>query len=98
MRADRYSRNEALFGAEGQARIGRCNVLICGPGGLGSHVAQQLAYLGVRKFGLVDFDVVTESSLNRLVGAIAEDARVATPKVRVARRVIQAVNPGSGAN
>lgn len=89
----RYSRNEGLFGAEGQARIARTKVAIVGLGGLGSHVAQQLAYLGVRQFGLVDFDVVTNSSLNRLVGAVDADVEAATKKIAVAARMIQQINP-----
>ena len=93
MGAERYSRNEALFGAAGQAGITACKVVICGLGGLGSHVAQQLAYLGVRDFGLVDFDVVTDSSLNRLIGAVDADAAAARSKVLVAKRLIAAVNP-----
>lgn len=84
----RYSRNEALFGVEGQARIARTRVGIVGLGGLGCHVAQQLAYLGVTRFALIDGDIVTWSSLNRLVGAREEDAHHSTPKVHVARRVI----------
>jgi molybdopterin-synthase adenylyltransferase len=91
--AERYSRNEALFGAEGQAKISACKVVICGLGGLGSHVAQQLAYLGVRDFGLVDFDVVTDSNLNRLIGAFDADIAAATPKVSVAKRLIESINP-----
>jgi tRNA A37 threonylcarbamoyladenosine dehydratase len=62
---DRYIRNEGLFGAEGQAKIAGTKVTMAGMGGLGSHVAQQLAYLGVRMFALIDFDIVTESSMNR---------------------------------
>src|SRR5438128_2649149 len=66
MSADgRYSRNEELFGAEGQAKIARTKVTIVGLGGLGSQVGQQLVYLGVRSFALIDFDIVTDSSLNR---------------------------------
>jgi molybdopterin-synthase adenylyltransferase len=91
----RFSRNEALFGREGQARIGRTKVLICGLGGLGSHVAQQLAYLGVHESALVDYDVVTDSSLNRLVGASDADALAGTKKVAIAQRVVQSINPSA---
>lgn len=80
----RYSRNEALFGTEGQARIAGTKVTIVGLGGLGAHVAQQLAHLGIRSFVLVDFDVVTDSSLSRLVGAVDTDAAARTKKVEVA--------------
>lgn len=89
----RYSRQEALFGAEGQARIARANVAIIGIGGLGSHVAQQLAYLGVSTFLLIDSDVVSPSNLNRLVGASERD--LASPKVNVAKAVIETIQPAA---
>src|SRR5690242_13972898 len=92
---ERYSRNEALFGAEGQRRIGETKVGIVGLGGLGSHVAQQLAYLGVEDYGLVDFDIVTNSSLNRLVGAEDADVETATKKIDVAKRMINRIKPSA---
>jgi hypothetical protein len=95
MTETRYSRNEALFGPEGQAKIAVTKVAIIGLGGLGSHVAQQLAYLGVEKPTPVDFDVVTSSSMNRLVGAIDADVAAKTKKVIVAKRMIEAINPGA---
>src|SRR6266540_2287985 len=93
MANERYSRNEALFGAEGQRRIAATKVAAIGLGGLGSHVAQQLAYLGVCDYGIVDFDVVTESSMNRLVGAVEADVTAATKKIVVAERTIKAIKP-----
>jgi molybdopterin/thiamine biosynthesis adenylyltransferase len=89
----RYSRNIALFGQEGQAKIAAANVAIVGVGGLGSHVAQQLAYLGVLAFGLVDYDVVTSSSLNRLIGGLDSDVAAETPKVAVTNRLIVEIQP-----
>ncbi len=80
-RALRLWRNEALFGAEGQRRIAQTKVAIVGLGGLGSHVAQQLAYLGVADYALVDPDIVTDSSLNRLVGAIDADVAEEMKKI-----------------
>jgi molybdopterin-synthase adenylyltransferase len=91
----RYSRNEALFGPEGQEKIATTNVAIIGLGGLGSHVAQQLTYLGVERQTPVDFDVVTSSSMNRLVGAVDTDVVAKTKKVIVAKRMIDAINPGA---
>jgi molybdopterin/thiamine biosynthesis adenylyltransferase len=89
----RYSRNEALFGAEGQRKINQTKATIVGLGGLGSHVVQQLAYLGIGAYALIDPDIVTDSSLNRLVGAIDADAAAQTKKVVVAERTIKAVKP-----
>lgn len=89
----RYSRNVALFGNEGQEKIAATSVAVIGMGGLGCHVVQQLAYLGVPTYGLVDDDIITESSLNRVVGAVPEDARAEMPKVAVAERLIRSVLP-----
>ena len=95
MHRERYSRNEALFGRDGQEKIRATRVVICGLGGLGSHVAQQLAYLGVAQFALVDFDVVTPSSMNRLIGAADADAAAGTKKVEVAERMIRGISPNA---
>lgn len=92
---ERYSRNEALFGAAGQAKIAKTRVAIAGLGGLGSHVAQQLAYLGVLNYALIDFDIITESSLNRVVWAVPADIEARTKKIAVANRAIKAIQPES---
>lgn len=83
----------ALFGSAGQRKIATTKVAIIGLGGLGSHVAQQLGYLGVADYGLVDPDVVTDSSMNRLVGAVDTDVAKQTTKIVVADRTIKAINP-----
>jgi hypothetical protein len=93
MATDRYSRNEALFGREGQQKLTETQVTIVGLGGLGSHVAQQLAYLGARDYRLVDFDIVTDSSMNRLIGAADADVAAQTKKIAVAERMIKAIIP-----
>jgi molybdopterin-synthase adenylyltransferase len=89
----RYSRHIGLFGEQGQRRIGESAVAVVGLGGLGSHVVQQLAYLGVGRFSLVDGDTVDPSNLNRLIGATEED--VGLPKAGVAKRQIEAIQPGT---
>jgi molybdopterin-synthase adenylyltransferase len=86
---ERYSRHYGFFGKDGQERINSCRVGIVGLGGLGIHVAQQLAYLGVVNFVLVDKDFVALSNLNRLVGATVEDAEAEIRKLVVAERVIR---------
>lgn len=94
MSESRYSRNEGLFGKDGQQRITETAVAVAGTGGLGMPVVQQLAYLGTSRFAGIDSDIVTESSLNRLVGATEDDARAGIKKVAVAERLVRAVNPG----
>lgn len=91
----RYSRNEGLFGIDGQRAISGTAVAIAGLGGLGSHVAQQLAYLGIRTFALIDHDCITESSMNRVVTADDLDVAAATLKVEATRRRILAINAGA---
>lgn len=93
MNSERYSRNEAFFGPEGQHRIAQTKAAIVGVGGLGSHVAQQLAYLGVCDFALIDFDIVTDSSMNRLIGAVDSDVAEQVKKIAVAERMIRGINP-----
>jgi molybdopterin/thiamine biosynthesis adenylyltransferase len=91
--SERYARQETLFGAKGQDRIAQSAAAIIGLGGLGSHVAQQLAYLGVVDFILVDPDHVSLSNLNRLIGAVPDDATDGRSKVHVAGRMITAIQP-----
>lgn len=98
MTDERYSRQIALFGAKGQRRISECRVAIIGLGGLGSHVAQQLAYLGVLGYTLIDHDHVTVSNMNRLIGAVNDDVVAKTMKVAVAERLIESVQPEAEIN
>lgn len=85
----RYDRQVRFLGKPGQRRFARLRVGVAGVGGIGSHVAQQLAYLGVKDYLLVDLDDIEESNLNRTVGAYPED--VGSPKVEVAARHIRSV-------
>lgn len=90
---DRYDRQVRLFGAEGQARLEALQVAIVGMGGLGSHAAQQLAYLGIHRFALIDHDRVSRSNLNRLIGANEDDARERRYKVEIAEQMVQRIQP-----
>jgi molybdopterin/thiamine biosynthesis adenylyltransferase len=93
MDRERFDRQIRLFGQAGQERISEQRVAIVGLGGLGSHIAQSLAYLGVGSVTLIDHDRVSQSNLNRLVGATPEDAATQRLKVEVAERMIRAVAP-----
>lgn len=93
MAEERFSRNVALFGSEGQEHVGSHRAAVVGVGGLGSHIVQQLVYLGISGFVLVDGDVVTPSSLNRMIGALPIDAERQEAKVRVSERLVTAVRP-----
>jgi threonine dehydrogenase-like Zn-dependent dehydrogenase len=93
MADERYSRQVLALGEEGQKKLGAAQVGIVGLGGIGSQVAQALAYLGVGTFVLVDDDRVHVTNLNRLVGAVPDDASARTAKVVVADRLIRNTNP-----
>ncbi len=92
---ERFDRQILLFGEEGQKKIAAVHVAIVGLGGLGSHVAQQLAYLGVERFVLIDGDIVQKTNLNRLIGATVEDADAKRLKVDVSERTIKAIQPAA---
>ena len=89
----RYARHLVLpeFGEEGQRRLKAARVLLVGAGGLGSPVALYLAAAGVGTLGLVDFDVVDASNLQRQILHGTPD--VGRPKVESAKSRLQAINP-----
>lgn len=82
-----FDRQVRAFGAAGQQRLERLRVVIVGLGGTGSIAAQQLVHLGIRRFVLIDPDVVEEANLNRVVGATPLD--LGHSKVSVAERYLQ---------
>ncbi|MEP7216459.1 MAG: molybdopterin-synthase adenylyltransferase MoeB [Anaerolineaceae bacterium] len=90
---ERYSRHLIMpqVGSSGQRRIIEASVLIIGAGGLGSPVALYLALAGVGKIGIVDFDVVDLSNLQRQILHQTDD--IGKPKVQSARETIAAHNP-----
>lgn len=89
----RYSRHLLLkeVGLKGQRRLKAAKVLIVGLGGLGTPLAQYLAAAGVGTIGLVDFDEVEMSNLQRQV--IHRTRDVGRPKVASAKDAIKNVNP-----
>lgn len=89
----RYRRHLILpeVGVEGQRKLLHSRVLLVGVGGLGCPLAQYLAAAGVGTLGLVDFDRVDLSNLQRQV--LYTTADVGRPKVEVAAERIRAMNP-----
>jgi sulfur-carrier protein adenylyltransferase/sulfurtransferase len=89
----RYSRHFALaeVGLEGQQRLRSARVLVVGAGGLGSPVALYLAAAGIGTLGLVDFDVVDVSNLQRQI--LYGTADVGRPKLDAAAERLRAANP-----
>src|SRR5438270_10660619 len=89
----RYSRHIILphIGAAGQRKLLDAKVLCVGAGGLGSPVAMYLAAAGVGTLGLVDFDVVDLTNLQRQLLHDTDD--VGRPKVASAIERLQGINP-----
>jgi len=88
---DRFDRQVRVFGRAGQAVLQTTPVAIVGCGGTGSVVAQELAYLGVSQFVLIDPDVVELSNLNRIVGVSRSD--IGRAKVAVTGDALRSINP-----
>ncbi|HTW62136.1 MAG TPA: molybdopterin-synthase adenylyltransferase MoeB [Terracidiphilus sp.] len=90
----RYSRHLLLpeVGEEGQRRLKAARVLCVGTGGLGSPLALYLAAAGVGTLGLVDFDVVDASNLQRQI--IHATADIGRKKLDSAEEKLKALNPG----
>ena len=89
----RYSRHLIIpdLGVDGQKRLKNARVLVIGAGGLGAPTLLYLAAAGVGTIGIVDFDVVDESNLQRQI--IHGVADVGRSKVQSARDSIVAINP-----
>jgi len=90
---ERYSRHIILpeVGGVGQAKMLSARVLLIGAGGLGSPAAYYLAAAGIGHMGLVDFDVVDLSNLQRQI--IHSTERIGQLKTESAKKTIQALNP-----
>mgnify|MGYP006268990015 CR=1 FL=1 len=90
---ERYSRHLILpeVGLEGQKRLKAASVLCIGTGGLGSPLLLYLAAAGIGRLGIVDFDVVDNSNLQRQV--IHGTSWVGKPKIESAKNRILEINP-----
>jgi adenylyltransferase/sulfurtransferase len=92
----RYSRHLLLpeVGVDGQARLGAARVLVIGAGGLGSPAALYLAAAGIGTIGLVDFDTVDVTNLQRQI--LHGTAMVGLPKLESASARLADLNPHVG--
>jgi adenylyltransferase/sulfurtransferase len=95
---NRYSRHLLLpeIGLAGQHKLKAAKVLVVGCGGLGCPVLQYLAAAGVGTLGLLDFDTVDDSNLQRQV--LYATADIGRPKAVVAAEKLRAQNPFIGLN
>src|SRR3977135_1393397 len=89
----RYDRHIIIpdFGIEAQKKLKAAKVLVIGSGGLGSPVLLYLAAAGIGTIGIVDFDVVDDSNLQRQV--LFGVNEIGKPKVEAARRRLESLNP-----
>ena len=90
---NRYSRHLIIpdVGMSGQKRLKNAEVLVVGAGGLGSPALLYLAAAGVGTLGVIDFDVVDESNLQRQV--IHRQSSLGKPKVESAAETVREINP-----
>lgn len=90
---ERYSRHLIIpeFNIEGQKKLKNARVLVVGTGGLGAPVLLYLTAAGVGTIGIVDFDIVDTSNLQRQVLFTTKD--VGRPKVEAAKERLEALNP-----
>jgi len=89
----RYDRHIIIpeFGLEAQKKLKAAKVLVVGSGGLGSPLLLYLAAAGVGTIGIVDFDTVDDSNLQRQV--LFGQSDVGTPKAEAAKRRLESLNP-----
>ena len=89
----RYNRHIIIpeFGLEAQQKLKASKVLVIGSGGLGSPVLLYLAAAGIGTIGIVDFDVVDDSNLQRQVLFGVQE--VGKPKAEAAKRRLESLNP-----
>ena len=90
---NRYSRHLIMpeVGMAGQKKLKAASVLLIGAGGLGSPLGMYLAAAGVGRIGLVDYDVVDYSNLQRQI--IHGTGDVGRPKLESAKARISDINP-----
>lgn len=86
-----FHRTELLVGRKGYARLQRSRVLVVGLGGVGSYAAEAIGRSGVGCVGLVDFDDVCVTNLNRQLHAMRRT--VGLPKVELMEKRLRAINP-----
>ncbi len=87
----RFTRTVDLYGHDGMARIRAAGIVVVGLGGVGAHAAVALARSGIGRLHLIDFDVISTSSLNRHPVAGPDD--VGRPKTTVMLDFLAATCP-----
>ena len=91
MTNERMKRTEALIGEESMQKLLGSSILLFGLGGVGGYALEALVRAGVGRFGIVDFDLVSESNCNRQILATSES--VGIKKTEAALKRIKSINP-----
>ena len=86
---------QSFLGPKSDEILNQSRIGILGLGGGGSHVVQQLAYVGIGHFVIADSDAISSTNLNRLVGGTQKDVKEGTSKVEIAKRLIKSINPAA---
>lgn len=90
---DRFDRNIRFFGIDGQRLLRESVVAVVGCGGLGQHVIQQLAYLGVRTIIAIDDELLGLTNKNRYVLSYHQDPIDEISKVDIIERSVEMIDP-----
>ncbi|MDL2211933.1 ThiF family adenylyltransferase [Erysipelotrichaceae bacterium OttesenSCG-928-M19] len=90
VRIKRYLRNQNSISKAEQTILLKKSILVIGLGGLGSHIIEGLARIGIKKIGLCDDDVIEESNLNRQL--LALENNLGQTKLELAKQRIKAIN------
>lgn len=84
---NRQIRTVCAWGPHRQADLARRRVLVVGVGSVGLDVAVRLAASGIQNLTVMDFDIVEDHNLDRLIGAVPRDVRLRRAKIHIARRL-----------
>jgi len=87
---DRFARNKQTITDSQQEQLASKKVLVIGCGGLGTHVLEGLARIGIKQIGLCDYDVFEASNLNRQLNAL--EATIGESKALMAYKRIKSIN------
>lgn len=93
MTNNRFDRNTRFFGEAGQRRLRETRCTVVGAGGLGTHVIQQIALLGVAAILPIDREELDDTNRNRYIGAYQDDPIPGSLKVDLAERLVYEIDP-----
>jgi len=84
---------QSFLGEKSDEIFSKSPIAILGLCGGGSHIAQQLAHIGFENLIIIDFDIVEEPNLNRMIGSCPQDAIDRSLKIDVIEKLIKSINP-----